>query len=185
MKFQITKHCLILALALLSLCFSRGAWAQFFELESPQITSRTLHASGTLVDLHGYKVSWKSPQIDGIVKTKFIYVKSPEVKIYLPQSILPLSIKANHLSIDSDNKCYFFKENVTIQMKKGILKTNFLKINLSKLEASSFDKYTFFQKNNSKILKGQSFYGNAKSQSFQLFNVQNNKGGSLLNLPFI
>ena len=137
----------------------------------------------------GQKVSWETTSLDGNLKTQFIYLKNPTVKVYGSSS--PIEIQSQTLKIDTAQKDLFFEGNIRMKIQNQeslrkhaqndiiTLKTNFLKVNMLNQTLTSFDTFTL--ETQGQKIKGHAFYGSSEEKILRLLNLKN--GNFALSIP--
>jgi|SRR3989338_3056744 len=125
------------------------------------------------------KVSWQTEKLDGNLKTKFVYLENPTVKVYGSSS--PIEIQSQILKMDMVQKDFLFEGNIQMKIQNKILKTNFLKVNTLNQTLTSFDTFTL--ETQDKKIKGRAFYGSSEEKILRLLNLENKNLSLSIPLP--
>ncbi len=136
----------------------------------------TINVSGVLVDQRGYKIRYSTPYMENVFKTGLVYVKNPQITIYLPNDV-SFAIQADTVTLDTSAKELLFKNAVKIKTKNGELQTNFMKLDLNQIHLTSPAPFTFQGK--TKKIQGQSFYASTTDYKLHLLNLRGGKSKSL------
>ncbi|HBQ21353.1 MAG: hypothetical protein A2Z91_06485 [Deltaproteobacteria bacterium GWA2_38_16] len=144
------------------------------------LVGNAVNASGTLVDQRGYKIRYSAPYMENVFKTGLVYVKNPQMTIYLPDGS-SFAIQADTVTMDTSTKELLFKNIVKIKTKNGELQTNFMKLALRQLHLTSSSPFTFHGKTKKlpKKFQGQAFYASTTDYKLHLFNLKGGKSKSL------
>ena len=127
----------------------------------------------------GQKVSWETTNLNGNLKTQFVYLENPKVTVYGSSS--PIEIQSQKLKIDMVQKDLLFEGNIRMKIQNKILKTNFLKVNTFNQTLTSFDTFTLETK--SQKIKGRALYGSAQEKILRLLNLHNKNFSLSIPLP--
>ena len=185
---------LFYTLSLKKLFFSSFLLLAFFspsllhaqEMNLPLFSMKGVQIKGFFVDENkGQKVSWETTNLNGNLKTQFVYLENPKVTVYGSSS--PIEIQSQKLKIDMVQKDLLFEGNIRMKILRSaqndgfILKTNFLKVNTFNQTLTSFDTFTLETK--SQKIKGRALYGSAQEKILRLLNLHNKNFSLSIPLP--
>ena len=179
---------LFYTLSLKKLFFSSFLLLAFFspsllhaqEMNLPLFSMKGVQIKGFFVDENkGQKVSWETTNLNGNLKTQFVYLENPKVTVYGSSS--PIEIQSQKLKIDMVQKDLLFEGNIRMKIQNKILKTNFLKVNTFNQTLTSFDTFTLETK--SQKIKGRALYGSAQEKILRLLNLHNKNFSLSIPLP--
>ncbi len=160
------------SLFILFLLFSPSLLAQEQETTLSPFEMQAIHVKGVLRDDQGHLFSWNTAQMNGNLKTRFLYLDKPLITLHASS---PIEIQSDRLKIDMVQKDLMFEGNIRVKFQNGTLKTHFLKVNALNQTLTSFDFYTFDPSTLMKDqrVKGRAFYGSSQEKRLQLLNIEN------------
>ena len=186
---------LFYTLSLKKLFFSSFLLLAFFspsllhaqEMNLPLFSMKGVQIKGFFVDENkGQKVSWETTNLNGNLKTQFVYLENPKVTVYGSSS--PIEIQSQKLKIDMVQKDLLFEGNIRMKIQNKILKTNFLKVNTFNQTLTSFDTFTLETLTQGLLtqgqkIKGRALYGSAQEKILRLLNLHNKNFSLSIPLP--